>query len=386
MAESRILEAGCSDQWQEILKQSYQYDFYHLPAYHALAERQGEGKAHLFVFTEGDYMVALPFLLRPLGSLPGLEQAGSGLNDVTSVYGYGGPLASHRNIPGSVLRNYQAALQQSLRELNVVTFFSRLHPLIEQGKLVVDLGEIIQWGTTVSIDLGLPPEVQRARFSHDQKNQINRLRRKGFTCLFDQDKLFLPDFIEIYYETMRRVNASRYYFFSEPYFQELVAQSSAPARVHLFIAQFEGKSVAAGLFLECNGILQYHLSGTRDAFLPLSPMKLLLDEVRLWANCQKLGVFHLGGGNGGQEDSLFKFKAGFSDRRHKFPIWRWVLMPDLYVQLIKAKQRWNDQNNYRNTNLQYFPAYRGPTAPLDSIPGSLSSANPEPNKIMALKV
>jgi hypothetical protein len=364
MPELRILKTDCPAQWQEVLNQSYQYDFYHLAAYHALAESQGEGQALLFVFTEGDYLIALPILLRPLDTLPGLEQAGRGINDATSVYGYSGPLASHRAIPAPVLRNYKAALHRTFQELKVVSLFSRLHPLIDQAELVKDVGEIIPSGTTVSIDLNLPVEVQRARFSHDHKNQINRLRRYGVICLHDREKAFLPEFIEIYYETMRRVNAPGYYFFSEKYFQELIAGS--PSNVHLFTGILEGQAISAGLFLECNGILQYHLSGTRDAFLPLSPMKLLLDEVRLWANCQGLRVFHLGGGNGGLEDSLFKFKAGLSDRRHQFSIWRCVLWPDLYEQLARAKHHWNDRNKRRNSNPQYFPAYRGPTTPDDS--------------------
>ena len=42
------------------------YDFYHLPAYHDMAEDADEGAPRLFVYTEGDHVIAIPFLLRPI--------------------------------------------------------------------------------------------------------------------------------------------------------------------------------------------------------------------------------------------------------------------------------------------------------------------------------
>ena len=61
----RILRTGDSDEWMAILKEAWQYDFHHLPQYHRVAERHGEGIAHLFVYREGVHMIALPLLLRP---------------------------------------------------------------------------------------------------------------------------------------------------------------------------------------------------------------------------------------------------------------------------------------------------------------------------------
>lgn len=88
----------------DVLKQSYQYDFYHLPQYHALAEEQGESKANLFVYREGAFLVAIPLLLRPIGEMPCHHtRVGEGWHDATCVYGYAGPIASHSDMPKSVL-------------------------------------------------------------------------------------------------------------------------------------------------------------------------------------------------------------------------------------------------------------------------------------------
>src|SRR6266516_3288621 len=98
MAGLQVLHTTDNDQWMELLTRSCQYDFYHLPNYHALAERQGEGTARLFVYTEGQYSIALPLLLRTVQDTPGLEQVGADWKDAASVYGYAGPIASRLDL------------------------------------------------------------------------------------------------------------------------------------------------------------------------------------------------------------------------------------------------------------------------------------------------
>jgi hypothetical protein len=89
-------------------------------------------------------------------------------------------------------------------------------------------------------------------------------------------------------------------------------------------------------------------------------MKLLIDTVRLWSIEQGLRVFHLGGGVAAQKDPLFSFKAGFSDERHPFTIWRWTVLPDVYAQLVSEKALWNESHNMQATTRLYFPEYRYP--------------------------
>src|SRR5688572_4530871 len=100
----QILQSDQYDQWMEVLEQSTQYDFYHLPSYHALAEGQGEGRAHLFIYREEQYFIAIPLMLRSVGEITGLEYIGKDYGDATSVYGYVGPITSHSDVPALVLR------------------------------------------------------------------------------------------------------------------------------------------------------------------------------------------------------------------------------------------------------------------------------------------
>jgi hypothetical protein len=254
------------------------------------------------------------------------------------------------------------ALQERLRELRVVSVFSRLHPLLPQQALVEGLGEYRSLARTVSIDLTLPLETQRAAFRKNHKEGINKLRRKNVTCVRDPEGTYLEAFLRIYYETMDRVGAADAYFFPSEYFGQLVA--ALGPRLNLFVCLQDGQAVCGGLFIECCGMLQYHLGGTLNSALKLAPMKLLIDDVRLWGAARGLKTFHLGGGATPRaDDPLLHFKMGFSTRVHEFAVWRWVLFPEVYRRLCEDTACLNEAQGLRPAVPGFFPEYRCPTIP-----------------------
>jgi hypothetical protein len=356
-----VLTTRQADGWTSALEQCALYDFYHLPAYHALAEEQGEGVAHLFLYREGAYRIALPLLLRDLDGLWSGPSSTPGKRDATSVYGYAGPVCSHPDIPEQVVHHFQTALRGWLRDLRVVNVFSRLHPLVPQRSLLAGLGDFAV-SQTVSIDLTQSPAAQNSRMRRSFREAIKRLRRNGLTCMEDTEGSYLKEFCGIYHETMRRVGAAERYFFPLSYFERL--REELGSRLHLFVCLWGGKAVCTGLFVSCNGILQYHLGATLDEALHLSPMKLLVDEVRQWATSQGMRILHLGGGTtSSPEDSLLFFKQGFSDRTHEFAAWRWIVLSEAHQRLCEEKARWNEQQELQPTVANYFPAYRCPCVP-----------------------
>ena len=247
-----VLRAAQAQEWNAVLARVAQHDFYHLAEYHRLAEERGEGTAHLFAYRDGEHTIALPLLLRPVG-----ESGGEAWCDATSVYGYAGPVASHAAMPAGVVRNFQEALKAALIERRVVTVFSRLHPLIFQNEILTGLGDWRPEGETVSIDLTLPPEQQRAQYRAAFKTRINKLRREGLACVRDGEMRKMSEFTAIYHQTMRRVNAHDSYFFEPEYFTRL-ANCLGPS-LQLFVATMDGAVIAGGLFTICDGIVQYHL-------------------------------------------------------------------------------------------------------------------------------
>ena len=361
-------------EWDAILKASRRHDFHHLPAYHRVAEQRGDGAAHLFAYREGDYTIALPLLVRPVDA-----EKPAGWQDATSVYGYGGPVASHDSIPELVVRNFQTSLTAALAELRVVAVFSRLHPLIAQHHVLAGLGECLATGTTLSIDLTLTEDEQRAGYSKNCRANLRKLREAGFVGLLDSANRYLPEFVDIYRETMRRAGAQESYFFDEAYFNLLTRELGGAAR--LFVVLKDGEVAAASLCTICGDIVQDHLGGTRSAFLKFSPDRLVVDTEREWAIESGARVFHLGGGVGAQEDSLFRYKTGFSKRRHTYSTFRWVLRPDIYQALEEERRRWNAAHDMEPISPGYFPAYRCPATPRQDP--SAAPSNAEGSQIIA---
>lgn len=356
ISQIEILNTSQNAEWTDVLAECAAHDFYHLPGYHALAERRGEGEAQLFVYRDEAGVIALPLLIRALDTVPGLEEAGRGWCDANSVYGYAGPIASSASPATKTVSGFQTALESSLREMRVASLFSRLHPLLPQRNLVNGLGEYVPTGTTVSIDLTLPLTAQRERMREAHRRSAQKARDEGLVVVEDREKAHLARFVEIYRENMTRVQASDYYFFDQAYFDELFASLGESAR--LFVALADGKVACGAMFIFSGGIVQYHLGGTATEFLRLGPTKLLMDEVRIAATKEGCTALHLGGGLGGQRDSLFQFKSGFSDRTHEFAVWRWILDAEKYDALSQARARWSEREGKILAGGEYFPLYR----------------------------
>jgi len=337
--------------WHEVLRRVAHFDFYHLPAYHDLSQRRDGGTAQLYVYTEGDYLIALPLLVRPIAQAPGSDAAS--WHDAGSVYGYPGPLASHEHMPRDVVAGFQEALACRLRRNAVVSVFSRLHPVLPQIPILDGLGRLDRAGVTVSIDLGQPLDVQWSAYRSNHRRDVKKLERDGVECLHDPDGRFLDDFVDIYHETMQRVAAHRGYLFDRAYVDELRARLAH--RFHLYVCRSAGEISAAGVFIATNGIVQYHLGGTRAQHMKAAPMKLLFDRVRRDFAARGARILHLGGGVGCARDSLLHFKRGFGPGRHDFYVWKWVVDPDRYARLCAARGRPIAGDH---ACAGFFPAYR----------------------------
>ena len=342
--------------WRSVLSQSHQHDFHHLAGYHRLAERRGEGTALLFTYREDGFLIGLPLLLRPIDA-----DDPAGPQDATSVYGYAGPIASHESIPERVIASFQAALRDELTRRRVVAVFSRLHPLIAQGEILAGLGEISAAGLTVSVDLTLPPEDQWAGYSKKTRRIVRKAEEAGAVCIHDRECAYQREWVDLYRATMRHVRAAPAYDFDAEYFELLAAELGS--MLHLFVALLDGKVAAAGLYTICDGIVQAHLGAMDRAYARLSPTRLLDDTARRWAFEAGARVFHLGGGVGGQEDSLFRYKTGFSDRRHQFSTWRWIVDALAYRELCERRGLLDSSPGISAVADGYFPAYRRPAEP-----------------------
>ena len=83
-----------------------------------------------------------------------------------------------------------------------------------------------------------------------------------------------------------------------------------------------------------------------------------IDAMRWWAQEQGYKYLHLGGGVGGSEDGVFKFKEAFSKSRHNFQTWRFVCDREKYDYLLTLNAQAKNTSVEELESSGFFPAYR----------------------------
>ena len=272
-----------------------------------------------------------PFLLEHEGAVfAGVERAEP--RDVVTPYGYGGPAGGDRS--------FWPAYEDWARERGVVSTFVRFHPLYANQRdapiHVEELASTVAWRLCEERDL-----LAGLHFKH--RNKVRKAEKAGATVTAATG---LGGFVELYEDTMRRLDASGLYFFEPAYWERLAGLGDALVR---FDALVDGEVVASALCLATPPWLHYHLSGTTDAGRSTGASTLVLLEAARWAQAQGYDRFHLGGGLGGEADSLHHFKARFDPEG---------LVPAAVGKAIHDEDAYRELSGGDTAYEGFFPAYR----------------------------
>src|SRR5262249_14214514 len=232
-----------------------------------------------------------PFLLEHDGAVfAGVEREEP--RDVVSPYGYGGPGGGGRGVSPA---HAGGAPGRGGRRTVV-----RVHPLYgNHGGApihVEPLAPTVAWRLEPERDL-----LAGLHFKH--RNKVTKAERAGATVRQHDG---LGEFVPLYEDTMRRLDADDFYLFEPAYWERL-----ADLPLARFDAEIDDDVVASALCLATPPWLHYHLSGTTDTGRSTGASTLVLLEAARWAQAQGYERFHLGGGLGGKQDSLHHFKARF---------------------------------------------------------------------------
>lgn len=270
-----------------------------------------------------------PFLLEHEGAVfAGIERDEP--RDVVTPYGYGGPVGGDGG--------FWDAYEEWARERGVVTTFVRFHPLFGNQRgaplHVEPLAPTVAWRLDPDRDL-------RAGLHFKHRNKVTKAENAGATVTQHDG---LGEFVPLYEDTMRRLDADAFYFFEPAYWERL-----GKLPLVRFDAELGGEVVASALCLATPPFLHYHLSGTTDAGRSTGSSTLVLLEAARWAQANGYERFHLGGGLGGKEDSLHHFKARFDpEGLVDAAVGKAIHDEDAYRRLSGGEASYNG----------FFPAYR----------------------------
>jgi hypothetical protein len=346
--------------WRQYLD-TVKHDFYQLPGYLELEAKRCEASAEAIAIVDGEKSFFLPYLIRDCHKISdGMEVDEAETYDVISPYGYAGMLLDTPDLDLNFLKQCWLATQQYWQSRNVCSAFLRLHIILNEGldRAIeqIDSRVVCNRSAVVVCDLNRPLDELWQQMRRNNRTQIDKLKKSGFTVKVLPIELYLDEFIDIYYETMHRVNAASTYFFKKSYFEALI--SALEGQLYLFAVELEDRVVAAILVTEFSGILQYYLGGTKTEFLRQSLTALLLSYTIEWGKNRQNKYFNLGGGIGGQRDSLYAFKAGFSKQTKTFATIGSIVDRDRYDRLVNLRAKALNLSVAELTDSKFFPAYR----------------------------
>lgn len=335
--------------WLAGLSSAGGYDTYHVPAYQRLATPDGCESVLLTYESEGVH-VALPVTLRPL---PAEVRRATGYErDATSVYGYPGPVC---DVPADRLseewrRAFADWFTKVCADLSVLSVFLRTNPLLDASGLFTTAPFVPRSATpTVAIDLTLSREERMARASSHHRRALRKSRAHGLTFVRDHGESAIAAFTACYLETMAKHGAGESYLLDEARVRRILTDLGDHAE--LWVARKpDGEVASAAIFLRTNGIVQYHLGGTRSADYALGAARPLFEAVTEESHRRGDRWLHLGGGVGGDNDSLLRFKGGFGPDRFTYRTIHAVLDHEAYAAATQAVGLDPDRG--------FFPAYR----------------------------
>lgn len=350
----KLVESSQKELWDSIVKSFPNWDVYYLSGYARSLEIHEKSRAFLLDFSFGSERLCYPVVEKDIAFAPEFQGLlpGNTWFDWETPYGYGGPLTDG-NLSAAAQNAFWDAVLAVCKKRRVVTQFLRFHPLLQNQAV---LGGAVQYKTlknTIFMDLTDEESLFR-QLDSKNRNMVRKAQKSGVTVFMDHGE-HLPDFLDIYHETMDRAHAEPYYYFELEYYE--VLRNALGEHVLFFYAVREGQIIAASIFLYNERFMHYHLSGGRTAFRQYAPTNLLIYEAARWGARHGIPYLHLGGGTG-SGDSLFAFKKQFN-RSGEIPFYigRTILNHAAYQELLRIRQAANF--NFK-PSASFYIQYRAP--------------------------
>lgn len=277
-------------------------------------------------------------------------------NDVTSPYGYSGPLIDINLTDNQLTKHFWNKVDRWYKEQNIITEFIRFS-LNDNFKDYS--GELIPTLKNVKGTI-LNKEEQWTKFKPKVRNNYRKSEQQGLTIKIYKGEIsneIIEEFYTIYISTMKRNNAHEQYFHKIDYFKNFInenTKSRAIATVYL-----GDTPISTELILIDDNTLYSYLGGTVAEYFHTRPNDFLKIEVMNWARENEFNYYILGGGRE-DGDNLYKYKKTFfpNDEDAIYYTGRKVLNWDAYASLLEQKYTEFVDDDIEDITKNYFPLYR----------------------------
>ena len=300
--------------WDDLVSQAPRPDVYYRPGYVRACASAGEGRPVAVVVRGGSTEALFPFLVRQF------EIDGVPIRDAITPYGYGGLLRlsgpEHPDL--QVARDVFCQLRDWACASGLVGCTIRFHPLLRQdgswgvAEMAEGWARIFLRGRTTALQL------QHWDVVHCRLRGMSKGRRRDLTrarlasnLRISQGPSAVDDlniFRALYRESMERVDADRFFFYTDEYYEHLA--KGLGENFAVFTALTDDRPVAAAIFLADRDFVHYHLAANNEEGRRGGAATLLVVAAAEWAWRRGCSMLHLGGGLK-SDDSLWAFKSSF---------------------------------------------------------------------------
>lgn len=335
-----------SDLWARMKQKSV----YMLPSYLESVQLADGYPIQVMVYEEGHEVAMVPYVKRRINDLPIFADLKQELWDIVTPHEYCCALSNVDDPPVRrelVQKLFQQVAMYCERQ-SIVTEFFRFDPFLTDIESVRSSFDCQKSCNNIYIDMREDSEKIYRNFDHSVRKNIKRAIASGlrFSRAEKSDKN-VDLFIELYWASMRRLGARKYFFFSEDYFKSLIKDCEG---AFLFIIRDDSDHpVAASILLSCNDIGHHHLTGYAAEAASLRPNDYMIYSLIEWGKENKMKYLHLGGG----APNICNFKGKFSHDRIPYYVGRRVHDQTMYRNLCDL---W--QARGKVADCHYFPLYR----------------------------
>lgn len=338
------LEVNNFDLWEKLIHDNKNIDIFFNPEYSKINEFNKSGKSQVAIWYKNDAeYIIYPFLIR--------EIPNTHYFDISSPYGYGGFYASNDKIN---LKDFFSEFYNYCRQQNIIAEFVRFH-LFDVNYNEYP-GKIRNTHLNLYVDTQKDIELIKKEYHRSVRKALNLAERENVTVIIDEKQKYLDDFYKIYIDTMKRNNASEYYFFKKEYF--LKFKENLPNNSALFHSVYNDKIIATELVLYNKKYSYSYLGGSDSENYKLRPNNILKNKIIEWANYKGIEKFILGGGYS-KDDGIYRYKKNYTKTPPVlFYVGQNILNQDVYNKLCNEKIETNNLDKTEFYSNEYFPLYR----------------------------
>jgi len=275
------------NKWDKTLHDHFPFyeDIYFQYNYHKLWANEYNMTPELLYYEQDDTKVFFPHLVNDL-------KYGMGFNTeyfkYTSPYGYGGFLSNN-------------GTKDFFKEYPYTNEFIRFHPIPQSWKKTD--------GCTKVNDIAVV-DLENIWINKGHRYNIKKSKERGCKTIFIEKPKWtnLVNFINLYTKTMIRCKANERYLFGYSFIENHFKLLDCV----MLETYVKNDLAASSIFLKGEDWVHYHLAGSNPEFSKHYPNDNMINSAMIYFRDKGYKYMILGGGKA-NNDSLFKFKKGFTD-------------------------------------------------------------------------